>query len=172
MIARDRNNFSSTPGQSVPLTAGPPPRAGARRSRRHPRGATLLEMGICVIIAAILLTLVVPSFSRVSEQNHVDAAAQYLRSIWSAQRVYWLENRTFATTLEPLHSMGLIDPKIASGFDGYFVYALSDVTSDAFTVTATRNGSTRWSGSFTITQDGEVSGHEDDGTNVLTPPDI
>ena len=146
--------------------------ASVRRRAPFRSGVTLLELGVCVIIASILLTLVVPSFSRVSEQNHVDAAAQYLRSIWSAQRVYWLENRTFATSLAPLNGIGLIDPKIASGNDGYFVYALTGVSADAFTVTATRNGSTRWSGSLTISQDGEVTGHVDDGSSVLTPPDI
>ena len=31
-------------------------------------------------------TFVAPSFVRVMEQNRVDASAQYLRSIWSAQR--------------------------------------------------------------------------------------
>jgi len=156
------------------IGAAPATRRTTSRPRRHQfrRGVTLIELGVCVIIASILLTLVVPSFSRVSEQNHVDAAAQYLRSIWSAQRVYWLENRTFATSLAPLDAIGLIDPKIAGGNDGYFTYAVSDVSADTFTVTATRNGSTRWTGTLRITQDGDVTGHVDDGATVLTAPDI
>ena len=36
-------------------------------------------------IVGILVAFVVPSFTRVTEQSHVDAAAQYLRSIWSAR---------------------------------------------------------------------------------------
>jgi prepilin-type N-terminal cleavage/methylation domain-containing protein len=134
---------------------------------------TLLELSICVILIGILVGFTVPSFSRVSEQNHVDAAAQYLRSIWSAQRVYWLENRTFTDSLANLNSLGLIDPKIAGGDDGYFQYTITAATSNAFSVTAIRHGSSVWSGTLTITQDGEVTGFvSGSSSSVLTPPDI
>jgi type II secretory pathway pseudopilin PulG len=132
-----------------------------------------MELSVAVIIAGVLVAFVVPSFSRVNEQNKVDAAAQYLRSIWSAQRVYWLENRTFTTDLAALGSMGLIDPKIVGGDDGYFDYAIDSATSSAFSVTAIRDGSSVWSGTLTITEDGEVTGFvSGSGGTVLTPPDI
>jgi len=137
------------------------------------RGVTLLEMGVAVTIIGILVAFTVPSFTRVSEQSHVDVAAQYLRSIWSAQRVYWLEHKTFASTLADLDAMGLIDPKIAVGNDGYFAYSLSNAAADTFTATATRSGSGTWTGSLSITQDGGVTGHvSNGGGNVLTPPDL
>ena len=98
---------------------------------------------------------------------------QHLRSVWSAERVYWLENRTFTNDLSALNGLGLIDPKIAGGDDGYFVYGVSNVAADSFTVTAIRNGSSVWSGTLTITQDGEVTGFVSrSGGSVLTPPDI
>src|SRR5438045_7593232 len=106
----------------------------SRRTRC--RGVTLLELAIAVTIIGILVAFTVPSFSRVSEQSHVDVAAQYLRSIWSAQRVYWLEHKTFATTLADLDAIRLIDSKIAVGNDGYFAYSLSNVAADTFTATA------------------------------------
>ena len=138
---------------------------------RRPRAFTLLELSICVIMIGILVAFTVPSFTRVKEQNHVDAASQYLRSIWSAERVYWLENRTFTDQLSNLNSLGLIDPKIAGGDDGFFQYTITAATSNAFSVTAIRNGSAVWSGTLTITQDGEVTGFVS-GSAVLTPPDI
>ena len=46
-------------------------RTGKPRVRR---GMTLLEMGIAICIMGILLALVVPSFNRAMEQNHVDGA--------------------------------------------------------------------------------------------------
>jgi prepilin-type N-terminal cleavage/methylation domain-containing protein len=141
-----------------------------RRSR--PRGFTLLELGVCVIIMGILVAFIAPSFRRVTEQNRVDAAAQYLRSVWAAQRVYWLENRTFADSFAELDSLGLIDPKIVLGSDGYFGYAIGSVTDTTFSVTATRSGSSAWSGTLIITQDGEVTGNVNNGSAVLTPPDI
>jgi type IV pilus assembly protein PilE len=144
-----------------------------RRRLRARAGVTLLEMGIAVTIAGILLALTVPSFARVTEQNRVDAAAQYLRSVWCAQRVYWLENRTFATTLGALDGLNLIDPKVAAGSDGYFTYAITAADEQTFAVTATRAGSAVWSGTLSINQDGEVTGHVDgSGGTVLTPPDI
>src|SRR3954453_4749299 len=116
---------------------------------RYRRGATLMEMAICITIMVILLAMTVPSFTRVREQNHVDAAAQYLRSIWCAERVYWLEHRTFTSALADLNAIGLIDPKLAAANDGYFAYEITDVTADEFTVTATRVGTNAWSGSLT-----------------------
>ena len=144
----------------------------SRSVRQLRRGATLLEMGISITIMGILLALVVPSFTRVSEQSRVDAAAQYLRSIWCAQRIYWLENRTFTDSLTTLNNMGLIDSKLLATTGG-FNYALSDVGTDEFTVSAQRTGSASWTGTLQIKQDGEVTGFvADGGGTVLTPPDF
>ena len=134
---------------------------------------TLLELSIAIIIMGILVAFVVPGFSRVTEQNRVDVATQYLRSVWSAERVYWLENRTFTNDLGQLDALGLIDAKVASGDDGYFIYAITNATDTGFTVNALRNGSGVWAGTLTITQDGEVTGFiSGSGGAVLTPPDI
>ena len=147
-------------------------RATIQPRHRRPRGMTLFEVSIVVIVLGILMSLTVPSFTRVTEQNHLDASVQYLRSVWSAQRVYWLEHRTFADSMTSLDALGLIDAKLAIGNDGYFTYQLSNVADDTFTVTATRNGSDVWTGTLTITQDGEVTGFVHHGGTVLTPPDF
>ena len=134
---------------------------------------TLLELSVSIIIMGILVAFVVPGFTRVTEQNRVDAATQYLRSVWSAERVYWLEHRTFTHNLSDLDAIGLIDPKIAGGNDGYFVYGITNASDTAFTVNALRDGSGVWSGTLSITQDGEVTGFvSGSGGAVLTPPDI
>jgi type IV pilus assembly protein PilE len=140
---------------------------------RCPRGFTLVELGVAVVIIGILVTMVVPSFLRVTEQNKVDAAAQYLRSIWSAERIYWLEHRTFTDQLSDLSALGLIDAKIAAGSDGFYAYSISAATSTTFTVNAARNGSDVWTGTLHINQDGDVTGFVG-GSNsvVLLPPDI
>jgi len=142
-------------------------------SRRIRRGATLLELSIAIIIMGILVAFVVPGFARVTEQNRVDVATQYLRSVWSAERVYWLEHRTFTNNLADLDALGLLDAKVATGDDGYFVYGITNATATDFTVNALRDGSGVWSGTLTITQDGEVTGFvSGSGGVVLTPPDI
>ena len=161
---------SPSPGTADRRSPGEGRGEGLRRPRR--RGVTLIELGVCVIIVGVLLAMVTPSFSRVTEQNRVDAAAQYLRSIWSAQRVYWLEHRAFADSFAALDSLGLIDPKIVAGSDGFFAYAIDNVSDTTFSVTATRSGSGAWTGTLTITEDGEVTGNVNNGSAVLTPPDI
>ena len=148
------------------------------RLLHHPRcrrrqGTTLLELGVAITIAGILLALVVPGFNRVIEQNHLDNAAQYLRSIWSAQRVYWLENRTFASSLADLDSLGLIDPKIIAGSDGYYTYSITAADAESFTAKATRTGSGAWSGQLTTTDEGQIAGELTGSAGVvLVPPDF
>ena len=142
------------------------------RIGRRRLGVTLLELSIAIIIMGILVAFVVPGFSRVTEQNRVDAATQYLRSVWSAERIYWLENRTFTTDLGDLDALGLIDAKVAAGDDGHFVYAITAASDTTFTVTALRSGSAVWSGTLTINQEGEVTGFVSGSGAVLTPPDI
>jgi type IV pilus assembly protein PilE len=129
-----------------------------RLSRKRRAGMSLVELAVVIVIIGILMTLVVPAFNRVGEQTRLDAAAQYLRSIWAAERVYWLETRTFTTSLANLDSMGLIDPKLLGGSDGTFNYAVTAADATTFTVTATRAGSAVWSGQITITQEGQVVG--------------
>jgi type II secretory pathway pseudopilin PulG len=93
----------------------------------------------------------------VLEQARADMAGATLRAIWSAQRLYWLQNRTYSPDLPTLQSANLIDPSLptATAPYSYQVTASGDGT---FTATATRSGSSFWSGSFTIAADGTFSG--------------
>ena len=134
---------------------------------------SLVELAAVTIVIGILLTLVAPAFNTAREQHRLDASAQYLRSIWAAERIYWLENRTFADSLASLDSLGLLDPKIITGNDGSYDYAISDAGAATFTVTATRSGSAVWSGSITITQDGIVAGSLTGSSGkVLSPSEL
>ena len=73
---------------------------------QHPggfkRGYTLVEMIVAVIVAGVLLSVGVPRFAQSLEQSRADVAGANLRSIWSAQRLYWLQNRTYAPDLPTL----------------------------------------------------------------------
>jgi Tfp pilus assembly protein PilE len=133
---------------------------------------SLVELAVVVVIIGVLLTLVVPAFNRVGEQARLDAATQYLRSVWAAERVYWLENRTFTTSMGDLDAMGLIDAHVAAGNDGHFVYAITAADGSSFTVTATRAGSTVWSGQITITEEGLVVGWITGSGTTLAPSEL
>ena len=98
----------------------------------------------------------IPLFQQSLEQSRADVAGANLRSIWSAQRLYWLENRTYAPDLPT--AFGESDRPVAADGDGalYLLRVASDGSS--FTATATRTGTSSWSGSFTIAADGSFSG--------------
>ncbi|MDV6031264.1 MAG: prepilin-type N-terminal cleavage/methylation domain-containing protein [Phycisphaera sp. RhM] len=71
-----------------------------RNPKRH--AFSLIEVIVTMTILAVLLTFAAPSVVQTMEQSHADLAGASLRSIASAQRFYWLENRTYATTLQEL----------------------------------------------------------------------
>ena len=55
-----------------------------------------------------------PKFSRSLESAKADVAGANLRAIWTAERIYWLDNRTYTTSLDLLVSLNLLDPSITS----------------------------------------------------------
>ena len=121
------------------------------------RGWSLLEVMVAMTVMGILFAMATPSFARSLQQSRADIAGANLRAIWSAQRLYWLEYRTYAANLSTLESMGLLDPTIVSATTVY-VYAIQSAGSNTFTATATRTGSGRWSGEFAIDEAGTLSG--------------
>lgn len=122
-----------------------------------PHGFSLVEVIVVLTVLSILVSMAAPSFRRSVEQARADVAGANLRAVWSAQRLYWLENRTYTANFSELESLGLIDPTIASATTIY-VYAIASADSDSFSATATRTGSTLWSGQLSIDQTGVGSG--------------
>lgn len=132
-----------------------PARPTSLRSQRT--GISLYEVIIALAVIGVLMASSVPSFSRSVEQSHADMAGANLRAIWSAQRLYWLEHRTFASDLTTLESLGLLDPTIVSGGSRYS-YSMAASDDETFAASATRVGSARWSGQFSVDETGSVSG--------------
>ena len=133
-------------------------RARTARARSHSdSGYTLIEMLVAMVVFGVLLSMGVPQFQQSLEQSRADVAGANLRAIWSAQRLYWLENRTYAPDLTTLLSANLIDPSLPTATAPY-TYQVASSSDSWFTATATRTGSSFWSGTFTIAADGTFSG--------------
>jgi Tfp pilus assembly protein PilE len=109
-----------------------------------------------------------PTYRRAIEQTRIDLAAAQLRGIWAAQRVYYLENRSYTNDLTVLGSSGLIDTT-SLAVDTYYYYSLSS-TGSSFAATASRSGSTSYTGTISINETGVVTGNVSgaDGS-TLTP---
>jgi prepilin-type N-terminal cleavage/methylation domain-containing protein len=160
----NRERFNQT-GADSERPAAPP---GDRRLRCERRGYTLIEMLVCLIVTGVLLSMGVPLFQQSLEQSRADVAGASLRAIWSAQRLYWLQNRTYAPDLPTLLAASLIGPSLNT-VTTPFTYSIASASDTWFTATATRVGSTNWSGSFTIAADGTTSGAvQQSGTTTIS----
>lgn len=125
--------------------------------RQWRRGFTLTEIMVVLAIMAIMFRISAPTFSQSIQQSKADIAGANLRGIWSAQRLYWLEFRSYATDLSELVDEDLLDPTILS-LSGDYEYGVSEADSTSFTADASRIGSDKWSGRFTIDEAGAVLG--------------
>jgi type II secretory pathway pseudopilin PulG len=137
------------------------PIAGPGRSRRGRavrRGYSLMEALISLVLMSVVLAMGVPRCQLSLEQSRASVAGANLRSIWSAQRLYWLEYRAYAPDLGTLQSANLVDPSLATSTAPYTYDAALSGDGTSFTATATRAGSSSWSGGFTIAADGGFSG--------------
>ena len=132
-------------------------------------GSSLVEMIITILVLGVLLSMGIPQFAQSLEQSRANVAGANLRALWSAQRLYWLENRTYSPDLATLLSANLIDPSLTTETAPY-TFAVSNASSTTFTATATRSGSSTWSGSYTIIQDGTFSGTVQSGSGVTIVP--
>lgn len=120
-------------------------------------GTSLIELVMVVTIIGILVSLSVPTFHRALEQSRADLAAANLRAIWSAERLYWLENREFTNDLTSLRSLGLLDSSIVDN-SSFYTYEVGSASADAFTAQATRTANARFNGWFVITDSGTITG--------------
>jgi len=126
------------------------------KGRTRLRAYTLVEMTVVLIIMGVMIELAMPRFSRSLESARADVAGANLRAIWTAERIYWLDNRTFTADLNLLTSLNLLNESITSNtFYSYLVTSADPVT---LTVTAQRMSNASWTGTLTITQDGVLSG--------------
>ncbi len=88
--------------------------AARAASRTWKRGFTLVELMVVMVVLGVLVSMGIPRFQQSLEQSRADVAGANLRAIWSAQRLYWLENRTYAPDLPTLLAANLIDPSLTT----------------------------------------------------------
>ena len=129
-----------------------------RGAARRERGYSLIEALIVLVIMSVLVAMGIPRFQQSLEQAQADVAGASLRSIWSAQRLYWLQYRTYATDLPTLQSANLIDPSLttAAAPYSYQVTGASDSTASPRRRPVPDRPSGR--AAFTIAADGTFSG--------------
>lgn len=138
---------------------------GARRYVSQ-AGFSLIELTVTVVIIGILAAVAVPRFYKVFEQSRVDLAAGTLRVIWTAQRLYWLNNRTYALSLTDLETAGVLDGNLAGS--AHFSYGITTADATSFQASAVRINS-GWQGSLAINEQGVISGVITKGGDSVQP---
>jgi type II secretory pathway pseudopilin PulG len=144
-------------GRRIQIAAeGTSPRGGLTA----PRGGSLIELMITVIVLGVLVSLGIPRFQQALERSRADVAGANLRAIWTAQRLYWLDNnKNYAPTLQTLYDDNLLDPNLTTSNP---VYSYQDPAPDpndpsGFIVQARRVAGSSWSGVIQINAKGEIS---------------
>lgn len=126
-----------------------------------------------MVIIGIVLSYSIPQYRAIIEQSRVDLAATNLRSIWTAQRLYWTKYRTFASTLKDLENTGLFEPAFISNINksGSFFYHYIDSADDSgFEALALRRNSTSWNGTLNINEQGALGGRIKGPDNTIIEP--
>jgi prepilin-type N-terminal cleavage/methylation domain-containing protein len=134
---------------------------GLRKVRLAPGGYTLLEVLVAVIIICVLTGIAAPMYSRAIEQARLDSAAGNLKTIWSAQRIYWLKFHTFAADLTVLETEDLISNSLAEAQtlpNSWYIYNINTADADSFIASAARNNSSVWQGEIQIDELGHFTG--------------
>jgi type IV pilus assembly protein PilE len=125
---------------------------GARRG-----GYTLVEVVVVMVIMGIVMAMAVPSYRRSVEQARADLAAANLRTLWAAERLFYLEARAYTADDAELAALGVLEEGLLTA-DELYVYRITAADSAGFTATATRVGSTVFSGTLLIDQTGTITG--------------
>ncbi|MGA2914648.1 MAG: type IV pilin-like G/H family protein [Sedimentisphaerales bacterium] len=136
-------------------------------------GYTLFEVCVAMIIICILVSICAPIYTKAIEQARLDSAAGNLKTIWAAQRAYWLKNKTFASNLTLLGDENLIGTSLATQSEpnAMYVYDIEDADAISFSASAVRNGSRTWTGQILIDENGRLSGSiSKEGSSITLEP--
>ncbi len=125
-------------------------------------GFTLLELMIGLIIVTILASIAIPSFSKAIEKTKVKDAQTTLSAIYSAEKVYRLDQNTYGTLGNLVATNYISDPDPGNNNTDWDFDAVGGAT---FTATATRTGG-RYNGN-TLTLDDTFNGTTYGGTHPL-----
>jgi prepilin-type N-terminal cleavage/methylation domain-containing protein len=123
-------------------------------------GFTMVEITVVMVIISIMFFMAIPQYRVAMEQAKVDFAATTLKSIWTAERLYWVQNQTFCADLSVLESSQMLESGFVNRVNSAgapFNYTVIYADNNTFTAVA---GSTMQSlaGQFTINEQGIVAG--------------
>jgi len=130
---------------------------------QNENGFTMVELTVAMCVMSILFFMAIPQYRVAMEQAKVDFAATTLKSIWTAERMYWVQNRSFCADLTVLESNQLLEPGFSARLNAVgtpFHYSVIAADANSFSALA-ESTKVSWVGSFTITEQGLLTGEVD-----------
>jgi type IV pilus assembly protein PilE len=76
---------------------------GAKTQASGVRGFTLIELVVVMVIAGILAAIAIPNYSEYIVRSNRSAAQSFIADIASRQAQFFLDRRTYATTVAALN---------------------------------------------------------------------
>ena len=126
------------------------------------RGFSMAEILTTIVVLAAIAMLAAPIFSKGKAQAEASQAIAYLRTVRTAQRMYYAKNGAYSCRTATTECDSATKIKSVLGVEiptGNYSYAVT-ATATTFTATATGNGNT-----ITLTQAGEWAGYTPLPTN-------
>lgn len=130
------------------------------RRLRSASGFTMVELTVVMTIMAVMFLYAIPQYRVAMEQAKVDFAATTLKSIWTAERMYWVNNHVFCGDLDTLESNQLVEAGFSARVNASaspFRYSILSADANTFTAVA-ESALSSWNGQFAISEQGVVSG--------------
>ncbi|QDV39672.1 type IV pilin protein [Tautonia plasticadhaerens] len=143
-------------------------------------GTTLVEVMIVALLIGVFAAMAIPSYRTSVEQARADLAAANLRTLWAAERLYYLENRASTSDPDHLVALGVLQAgeiQVLGGGktftmynDPAYVYEIDSNNDGTFDAVAARASGTSFSGILAIDAAGVVTGEVvDTGGRVVRP---
>jgi type IV pilus assembly protein PilE len=112
---------------------------------RRDRGFTLIELMVAVVIVSILAAIAYPSYKTYILKGHRAAAQAFLMDAAQRQQQYFLDNRTYATSLSALFGTATEAAAVPNEVSPYYGTPIVATTAlpppPTFVITATPQGS-------------------------------
>lgn len=143
-------------------------------------GYTLVEVMVVTVILGVLAAMAVPSYRRAVEQGRADQAAANLRTLWAAERLYYLDQQTYTADPSELVSLEVLDAReiqiLSSSLtfimhgDSSYIYMIDHDRNGVFDIIADRAADAAFTGRLMIDDSGTVNGELTDGRGTVIRP--